>query len=105
MEGNMIIEKNGTEFIVDIQGKDTLKIVETPTGVLIILKDTIKANPKDGDDYYFVAFNAINGFFPWKHTWRSSDMDYSLYKAGNCFFDVIEVTQISDEFNLRLSTR
>jgi len=93
------------EHTIDITGKNTLRVLETATGVVLILKESERIKPKKGDKYYYVAFNAIRGFFCWEMIWRDSDVDNALYFSGNCFIEPSEPNEISSEFNQRFLIR
>ena len=93
------------EINIDIEGKNTIRVLETATGVVLILKESEREKPKVSQPYYYVAFNVIKGFFCWSAVWRDSDMDNSLYEAGNCFVEETEPEGIAQEFNLRLISR
>ena len=82
-----------------------MEIIETPTGVNIILKSSKNNLPTQGQTYWYVAFNVIRGFFSWEGVWRDSEMDLSLYEMGNCFMERSEPDSISEEFNNRLKIR
>ena len=82
-----------------------MEIIETPTGVNIILKGSKKNMPTVGNPYWYVAFNAVRGFITWEGTWRDSEMDLSLYESGNCFLEKQEPEDISIEFNNRFKIR
>ena len=82
-----------------------MEILETKTGVTIVLKSTKSEKPKINDPYWYVAFNAIKGFFEWEGTWLDSEMDNALFDAGNCFDNPSEPYEISLDFNARLKIR
>lgn len=89
----------------NIEGKNTMEILETKTGVSIILKSSKSERPQSNEPYWYVAFNAIRGFFEWDGIWHDSNMDNALFDAGNCFNNEIEPKEISLEFNQRLKIR
>lgn len=93
------------DIIINIEGKNTLRVLETATGAVIILKSSKANMPISNQTYWHVAFNAIRGFFVWTQTWRDSDLDISLFEAGNCFLDKQEPEDIANEFNMRLKIR
>lgn len=93
------------EFKIDIEGKNTLNIIETDTGVILVLNQTEVKKPEINEPYYYVAFNVIKGFFVWNSIWHDSEMDNALYEAGNCFYDKNEPESISSGFNSQLKFR
>ena len=92
-------------YTIDVADKNTIEIIETSTGVNIVLKSSKANMPISNQTYWHVAFNAIRGFFVWTQTWRDSDLDISLFEAGNCFLDKQEPEEIANEFNMRLKIR
>lgn len=93
------------EHTIDITGKNTLRVLETTTGVVLILKESERKKPKNEQTYYYVAFNAMRGFFCWSSIWRDADVDNTLYFSGNCFIEPSEPTDIAGEYNQRLLIR
>jgi len=99
------METNRVTMEINIEGKNTMEILETPTGVTIVLKSSKSEKPKLNEHYWYVAFNAIRGFFEWENIWFDSEMDNCLLDAGNCFSTKGEANEISTEFNMRLKVR
>lgn len=93
------------EHVFDIKGKNTLKVVETDNGVILILKESQNTKPLSGKPYFYIAFNALRGFFVWSAVWRDSEMDIALHSAGNCFTEETEPENISTGFNKTLLSR
>jgi len=89
----------------NIEGKNTMEILETKTGITIVLKSSESKKPNNGDEFWYVAFNAVKGFFTWNGVWHDSDMGNALYLAGNCFSNENESNEIAEQFNQRLKIR
>lgn len=93
------------EIIINNPNKNTFKVIETPSGAIIILNQTEPPILKNGDAYFYIVFNAMKGFFTWESVWRDSEIDMSLYSLGNVFVDRSESDQLAGEFNQRLLLR
>lgn len=90
------------EHTLNIEGKNTLRIVETSTGAILILKESERLKPKKNTPYYYVAFHVLRGFFSFSVLWTDSEMDKSLFEAGNCFLTEIEAIEFAESFNKQL---
>lgn len=93
------------KYTIDITGKNTLRVLETTTGVVLILKESETKKPKLGQKFYYIVFNALKGFFCWESVWNNEEMDNALYSSGNCFTEPSEPKGIADGFNAQLMTR
>ena len=52
---------------VNIENKNTLQVIETQTGVTLIMLDANANEPTKGQQYFYVVWNAKRGFFVWSN--------------------------------------
>lgn len=93
------------QITINIENKNTLQVIETQTGVTLILAETNIQKPRKGQQYFYVVWNAKNGFFVWSNVWSENNLDNSLMEKGNIFTDAAQAEEYADLFNTHLSKR
>jgi hypothetical protein len=91
----------------EIKNKNCFQVEETENGFVITLKNkTSKVEKlKEGKEFWYVAFNALRGFFAWNGVWHDTEIDNALYEAGNTFNGELECKEVASGFNYRLKIR
>ncbi len=93
------------QITVNIENKNTLQVIETQTGVTLIMLDANANGPTKGQQYFYVVWNAKRGFFAWSNIWNGNSLDMSLMEKGNVFLDVGPAEEYAELFNTHLEKR
>ena len=93
------------QLTINIENKNTLQVIETQTGVTLIMLDASTSEPTKGKQYFYVVWNAKRGFFVWSNIWTGNSLDMSLMEKGNMFLDVATAEEYAELFNTHLEKR
>lgn len=97
-----LTKKSEKSVAIEFDDLKLIKQVERKLNELPVLtKPELKQwKPKEGEDYYYIAWVASEGFVTMVETWLEHEsFNPKVWEAGNCFRTEEEAQQVIDQLN------